>query len=184
VGKNKKLHLDFIVDKLTNSIENSLSAEVFDTQIIRITDKDIKTINQKDWQFNWKSEYKDKSKEIYKLTTINNSTIIQGLVGLEDKKDHIFMHLLESAKFNIGKNKLYLGVPGNLVAFACKLAFDRNYDGYVAFDSKTKLISHYQKTLGATHIFRGNECLSTLNPPENLFHNILKTKYHGSNKRT
>ncbi len=147
-----KKHLDFVIDKLTNSIENTLSGEVFDTQIIAVTEKDIKGITRKDWQFNWKSEHKDKSKEIYKLTTANNASIIQGLVAIEDKQDHIFMHLLESAKFNIGKHKLYLGVPGNLVAFACKLAFDRNYDGYVAFDSKTKLISHYQKSIGATHL--------------------------------
>lgn len=150
--KRRKTRLDFVIDKLTNSIENTLSGEIFDTQITKLTDKDVKGMTLKHWQFNWKSEYKDKSKEIYKLTTTNNPTIIQGLVGIEDKKDHIFMHLLESAKFNIGKHKLYLGIPGNLVAFACKLAFDRNYDGYVAFDSKTQLISHYQKSIGATHL--------------------------------
>lgn len=48
------------------------------------------------------------------------------------------MHLLESSGFNKGKNKVYLGVPGNLVAFACKVAFDRNYQEFVAFDSKTR----------------------------------------------
>jgi hypothetical protein len=125
VKKQKKTYLDFVIDKLTNSIENSLSGEVFDTQITRASKKDLKTIVRKEWQFNWGSEYKDESKEIYKLTTINNENIIQGLISIEDKSDHIFMHLLESAKFNIGKNKLYLGVPGNLIAFACKLSFDR-----------------------------------------------------------
>lgn len=48
-----------------------------------------------------------------------------------------------------------LGVPGNLVAFACRLSFDKGYAGYVAFESKTKLIAHYQKSLGA-HILFGN----------------------------
>ena len=64
------------------------------------------------------------------------------------------MHLVESAKFNKGKNKVYVGVPGNLVAFACKLSFDFGFDGFLAFDAKTALIKHYQKTLYATH-FRG-----------------------------
>jgi hypothetical protein len=50
------------------------------------------------------------------------------------------MHLIESAKFNKGKNKIYIGVPGNLVAFACKLSFDKGYDGYLAFDAKTVLV--------------------------------------------
>lgn len=58
------------------------------------------------------------------------------------------MHLVESAKFNKGRNKIYAGVPGNLVAYACKRSMDKGYDGYVAFDSKTVLIKHYIKTLG------------------------------------
>ena len=73
---------------------------------------------------------------------------------LEDKQDHIFLHLLESAKFNKGAQKLYLGGAGNLVAFACRASFEKGYEGFVAFDSKTALIKHYEQTLGATQ-FRG-----------------------------
>ena len=64
------------------------------------------------------------------------------------------MHLIESAKFNKGKNNIYLGVSGNLVAYACKESFDRGYEGFVAFDAKTSLIEHYKQMLNATH-FRG-----------------------------
>jgi hypothetical protein len=71
------------------------------------------------------------------------------LVSLEVKSDHVFVHLIESASFNIGKNKTYLGVPGNLVAFACKLSFQRGHDGFVSFIAKTQLIEHYKKSLGA-----------------------------------
>jgi hypothetical protein len=151
VGKRVK-YQSFFIDKLTNSIENTLSGEVFDTEITQVSDKDIKRLKDKAWQFDWKSEIKDSSKQIFKLTTTNNPTIIQGLLSIEDKEDHIFMHLVESAKFNLGRHKLYLGVPGNLVAYACKISFDRGYEGFVAFDSKTALIEHYQKTLGATHL--------------------------------
>ena len=91
------------------------------------------------------------SKEI---TTVNNPNIIQGLVSIEDKLDHIFMHLIESAKFNVGKNKVYVGVPANLIAFVCKVSFDKGYEGFVAFDAKTSLIKHYEESLHATH-FRG-----------------------------
>lgn len=59
------------------------------------------------------------------------------------------MHLIESAPFNREKNKLYVGVPGNLVAYACKLSFQRGCQGYVSFAAKTKLINHYVETLGA-----------------------------------
>jgi hypothetical protein len=47
-------------------------------------------------------------------------------------------------------------VPGNLVAYACKISFNHGFDGYVAFDAKTALIRHYQETLHATH-FRGTK---------------------------
>jgi hypothetical protein len=154
VKKQKEIALDFEIDKLTNSIENIATGEVFDTEIVRLGEHDIKQIKKSDWRFNWHKELKDNLKQVYKLTTVNNPTIIQGLISIEDKKDHIFMHLIESSKFNTGKSKIYIGVPGNLVAFACKVSVDKGYEGFVAFDAKSALIKHYEKTLLATH-FRG-----------------------------
>ena len=61
------------------------------------------------------------------------------------------MHLVESASFNKGSAKVYLGVPGNLVAFACRLSFQRGFEENVLFISKTHLIDHYIKSLGAIH---------------------------------
>ena len=104
------------------------------------------------WTFNWKTEFNDPAKEVYKLNIVNNSTIIQGLISLEIKADHIYRHLVENAPFNRGKSKMYSGVAGNLVAFACKLSFQRGHQGNIAFISKTQLIDHYVKTLGAFHI--------------------------------
>lgn len=134
--QDKKLLLDVIIDKLTNSIENTQTGETFDTEIVRLTEKELKLISKADWQFNWKKEIKDATKEVYKLSTVSNAAIIQGLISIEYKQDHIFMHLVESAKFNKGKTKVYIGVPGNLVAFACKVSFDKGHEGFVAFDSK------------------------------------------------
>jgi hypothetical protein len=150
--KKAKRVLDSVIDKLTNSIENARTGEVFNTEIIRLTEKDSKSIIIKEWQFNWRREIKDKTKEVYKLSTANNSTIIQGLISIENKDDHLFMHLIESSNFNKGKDKIYLGVPGNLVAFACKVSKENGHEGFVAFDSKTKLIGHYIKILGATQL--------------------------------
>lgn len=73
------------------------------------------------------------------------------MISLEVKSDHVYMHLVESAPFNKGFKKVYCGVPGNLVAFACKLSFQRGHEGNVSFVSKSQLIEHYIKTLGATH---------------------------------
>jgi len=89
------------------------------------------------------------------LTTLNNQKIIQGLISITDKGDHIFMDLIESAKFNKGNGKLYKGVAGNLVAFACKTSFEKGYEGVVSFIAKTQLIDYYTETLGAK-LFSGN----------------------------
>ena len=46
---------------------------------------------------------------------------------------------------------MYAGVAGNLVAFACKLSFQRGHEGNISFLSKSQLIDHYVETLGAIH---------------------------------
>lgn len=146
---NPKL-LDFIVDKLTNSIQNTISGDSFATEVLRLTKADLKQITKKNgWNFDWKAELSDNSKEVFKLTIPNNPNIIQGLLSISIESDHVYMHLLENAPFNIGQNKLYEGVSGNLVAHACKVSFQQGNNGFIAFTAKTKLIEHYQKTLGA-----------------------------------
>lgn len=151
--KNEDIGVDIEIDELTNSIINLISGDSFSTEISRITKVDLKKITKKDgWLFDWKLELKHPEREVYKLTITNNQTIIQGLISLEVRSDHVFMHLVESASFNKGNTKLYSGVPGNLVAFACKLSFQRGHDGNVAFISKTQLIDHYIETLGAKHV--------------------------------
>lgn len=62
------------------------------------------------------------------------------------------MHLVESAAFNKGKSKMYAGVPGNLVAFACRLSFQGGHEGNISFISKTQLVQHYIDSLGAMHV--------------------------------
>ena len=145
-------YLDFEVDKLTRSIENAISGDSFPTEINHLTKADLKTMQKKNgWKFNWHKELNSNDREVYKLTIQNNLTIVQAVMSLRIEEDHIYMPLIESAPFNRGKDKIYLGAPGNLVAFACRLSFQKGFDGFVSFHSKTKLISHYEKTLGAYH---------------------------------
>ncbi|MBK8673655.1 MAG: hypothetical protein IPN93_12000 [Bacteroidetes bacterium] len=151
--KLSKIGLDFIVDKLTNSIENVVTGDSFATEISIATLADLKIISKKNnWQFDWKFEYKQPEREVYKLTIVNNQKILQGLISIEIKSDHVYMHLVESAPFNKGKSKMYNGVPGNLVAFSCKLSFQRGHNGNVSFISKTQLVQHYIDSLGANHV--------------------------------
>eukprot|EP01036_Dinobryon_divergens_P017789 gene17789-24184_t len=92
--------IDIEIDKLTNSIVNRVSGDVFDTEVKEMTAKDWKTLKKKDWVFDWKKE---------------------------------------STKFNRTVFKLVIEVSHEL-----------GFDGFVAFDAKTALVGHYQKTLGAT----------------------------------
>jgi len=145
------------IDKLTNSIVNVVSGDSFDTIVIKAEKTELHVL--KDWKFNWYKEYSQGN--VVKLTIKDNSNIIQGLMSLVDGKDHIFMRLIENAPFNVGKSKIYEGVPGNLVAYACKLSFKYGYDGFVAFEPKTNLIEHYHKTLKAVKITNSRMAIDT-----------------------
>ena len=81
---SEEIALDFIVDKLTNSMENVITGDSFATEISVLTTSDLKKLTKKNgWLFSWKDEYKQPNREVYKLTIVNNSTIIQGLISLE-----------------------------------------------------------------------------------------------------
>lgn len=145
-------HNNFLIDRLTNSIANTISGDSFQTEVSLLSIIELKQVQKnKGWLFNWKHELNAPDREVYKLTIVNSSNVIQGVVSLTIKEDNVFIHLIENAPFNRGTEKLYEGVPGNLVAFACRLSFQRGNDGFVSFNAKTNLIDHYIKTLGAYH---------------------------------
>ena len=156
--KTAKYHNDFIIDRLTNSITNSISGDSFPTEVSLLSKEDLKQVQKKNgWFFNWKEEHNLPDREVYKLTIVNNANIVQGIASLTVRTDNVFLHLIENAPFNKGKEKLYEGVAGNLVAFACRLSFQRGSDGFVSFHSKTNLIDHYVKSLNAIHY--GNQLM-------------------------
>ena len=160
------INQSFLVDFLTNSIQNRITGDSFETKIVLLEKEDIKKlIKSKNWLFDWGKEAKTKGRNIYKLTLEDNLTIIQGLISISILSDHVFMDLLETAHFNRNKNKMYLGVAGNLVAFACKLSLELGFEGYIAFNAKTSLIKHYELTLGAVNS-SGQKMM--INPKESL----------------
>ncbi len=151
--KETKYHLDIEIDKLTNSILNTISGDSFPTDVYPVSKGDLSKVTKKNgWLFAWSAELKQPDRQVYKLTVRGNIDVIQGLASISDYNDHFYLHLVESAPFNLGKNKLYEGVPGSLFAFTCKMSCDKGYQGFVSFTSKTKLIEHYTKSLGAIHV--------------------------------
>ena len=106
--RRRKKGLDFVIDQLTNSIENIITGDSFPTDITLVTVADLKLVSKKSgWLFDWNSEFKHPEREVYKLTIVNNQSVIQGLISLEVKSDHVYMHLVDSAPFNKGKAKIY-----------------------------------------------------------------------------
>ena len=147
------MELDFEIDKITESIENAETGETLDTLVLPVTKADLEEVTKKNgWLFDWKFEYDQTGRQVYKLVAEKEPQNIHGLVSLEKRTGHVFMTLIENAPFNIGKGKKYLGVACNLTAYGCKLSLEYGFDGVVAFDAKTALIPHYEKTLGAVRI--------------------------------
>ena len=164
--------IEIEIDRLTNSIVNAVTGDVFDTEVLIASLADIKK-NKKGWNFDWiKESFKS---EVFKLVIVGNRNIIQGFVAMQDNKDHIYMPLIESAPFNIGNNKMYEGVPGNLVAFVCKASLEKGYGGFVSFHAKTELIEHYQKTLGAKRFGNGLLMILDEKAAKNLIERYFKS---------
>jgi len=84
VKTSKKILVDIEIDELTNSIENRVTGDVFDTDIFQLSSKDIRQINKSAWQFNWQEQLKLHDRETFKLVIKNNPKIIQGLISLSD----------------------------------------------------------------------------------------------------
>jgi hypothetical protein len=151
--KETTYFIDIEIDKLTNSILDTISGKSYNTEVLPITKADLKIVTKKNgWLFSWSLEAKYADRQIFKLVICDNPDLIQGLISVSDYNDHYYLHLVESAPFNLGKHKVYEGVPGNLFAFTCKISWDKGYEGFVSFTSKTKLIEHYERSLGATHV--------------------------------
>ncbi len=137
------------IDSLINSIQDRETGLVFETIVSELSADELKTLNN--WQFNWLKE--SRYFPIFKLTTIVEPTVIQGLLSIEKQQGFVFMSLIETAPHNFGSQKQYLGIAGNLVAFACKKSFESGFDGYVSFVSKSQLVEHYKKTLNAEVLY-------------------------------
>lgn len=77
--KHKPQYIDVEIDKLTNSIENIITGDSFQTDVTLIDKHDIRSIKKKNgWLFDWKNEYKQPDRDVYKLTIIGNPDIVQG----------------------------------------------------------------------------------------------------------
>jgi len=73
VKKLGKHSIGIEIDKLTNSILNTISGDSFATNVSEIEKSDLKLTSKKNgWLFAWSSEFKQPDRKVYKLTIRDN----------------------------------------------------------------------------------------------------------------
>jgi hypothetical protein len=125
--------------------------------------------NDNKFSFSW---IKEKGFMVHKIRLAVEEKII-GLISLEDipKEFRIHIRLIEVNASNRGKHKEYEGVAGCLIAFTCRLAFEKGYDGFVSLYPKTALIEHYKEHYGFKEF--GKNLYSQLANSERLIEKYL-----------
>ena len=91
-----KYYLDIEIDKLTNSIVNTISGDSFETEVSEVSQNDLKAVTKtREWQFDWKAELAESDREVHKLTITGNPKVIQGLVSISDFKHNKMGYIKE-----------------------------------------------------------------------------------------
>lgn len=139
------------IDVLTECLIDRASGKRIETTYREvtypITQRIARELKKAGWLFDWSIPQKCDC-NVYELFAEGDERV-QGMVAFMNDKGYTYLNLVESAPHNRGKDGNYMGVGGHLFAIACKHSFEAGNEGYVQFESKTKLIEHYQKMLGA-----------------------------------
>lgn len=123
------------------------TGEKVEATIERLSVQEIRELKGcKKFLFNWSTEIEN---EVYRVNLVGDQEIL-GLISLIDVLEELRIHinLIESSKENKGNTKQYDHIPGCLIAFACRMAFEKGYDGFVSLIPKTKLIDYYRNKFG------------------------------------
>ncbi|WP_282776509.1 hypothetical protein [Phaeodactylibacter xiamenensis] len=132
--------------KLLNLYKN----QEFEAEILKVMDEDLKEANKSNqFEFDWIEE-KKKQCDIFKIVIKDQESKILGLISLTDINTEFRIHinLVEVSNDNKGKNKRIDRIAGCLLAFACKVAFEKGYLGFASLVPKTELVGLYIKKYG------------------------------------
>ncbi|MBP4140011.1 N-acetyltransferase [Flavobacterium cupreum] len=123
------------------------SSQKKDVVIELVSEEDYLFITEDDYHFDWELEKKN---VVYKLKFPDDDEIL-GLMSLKDipSESRVEIILLASSVINTGKNKIYDGIAGNLIAFACRESVRLYADNaFVSLHPKTELKSYYMAQYG------------------------------------
>ena len=151
--------LDVEIDELGSSVVGHATGNVLPTVVVPFKLLTFRHQAQLTaWRFDWLAESKQRARSVVALL-VHGSRTIQGMMSFEPAEGFVFVHLVESAPHNVGSNKLYSGVPGNLFAYVCARSFALGSEGFVAFEAKSVLIEHYKVSLGARQLGSSNRMM-------------------------
>lgn len=150
------------------------SGKYYDGEIEPVNEEDLKMIEEQgEFEFDWRKE--TTTYLVYKLKLFDDDKIL-GLISLKDvpREYRLHIQLLESSNSNKGKSKKYDYIAGCLIAHACEIAFNKNYDGFVSLKPKTEIISLYQNKYGFTSM--GQYLFTELSNSEYLIKKYLENE--------
>ncbi len=111
-------------------------------EILPVESDDCKVLRKERYFFDWKIE---QNREVYKLLVIGSSDIL-GLVSVEriPKEWRIHIRLLTVSKENMGNEKKYDRIAGNLITHIAKLALlEFGELACVSLRPKSQIARHY-----------------------------------------
>jgi len=127
------------------------TGEVYDGIIEKVSEVELQQLkSNKHFTFDWSKELEGK---VFKIRLEDKKEIL-GLISLIDvtKEFRIHINLIESSKEYRGKAKKVKNIPGCLISYACKIAFEKGYDGFVSLVPKTQLIDYYHDNYGFVQV--------------------------------
>jgi hypothetical protein len=128
-----------------------VSGEWFSVLIQPLTIKEQDIIDESEWYHGWQNELNNEDRQVYRL--VNGCSLAPhvtlALISLHDMGTHLRICQYENAIFNRGSGRIYHHVAANLIGFVCRLSIEKGYKGWVGFQCKKALFSHYQACMGA-----------------------------------
>jgi len=126
-------------------IEDLRTGRLLSSGILPVSPPDLGSLGG-DWNFDWAVQVE--RYETYKIVAAESPSEVLGMMSIERQPDFIEVILIESNPNDVGHEKRYRGIPGNLLAFAARLSFNLGNEGFLRLVAKTELIDHYVREYG------------------------------------
>ena len=101
------------------------------------------------WDFDWK-EPQLNGYDVYEIW-LEGETEPQGRIAFRPEGGVSVAKLIEVFRVNRGRHGKHKNVGSHLFAIAALISFQAGFDGWIAFESKTSVMKHYED-LGAKHV--------------------------------